>query len=83
MSKNDDDMKGSEEKKDKLPINIMPMIPILLGVWARVQPILSRRQMTVAETIDLLAATAHSAAKQYGVHNKVIVVAEGAESSDG
>ena len=58
------------------PVNINPLIPILVRTWMRLHSNLSTNTITVDEAIDIAAVIAKSIAKETGVSDKVVVVNE-------
>ena len=58
------------------PVNISPVMSILLQSLPRLNTALADKQITVSDAIDLLAMTAQSTAREMGVADKPLFVVE-------
>lgn len=58
------------------PLNIGPMIPVLLSCMSNFDKAMKDRQVTVSEAIDILSTMAHEIARQKGVADSPVVVME-------
>lgn len=58
------------------PINIAPAIRVALGVMPQLNQILTDKQVTVGEAIDLVADLARATAREAGVYDDVVVVTQ-------
>ena len=58
------------------PVNISPVMAVMFRCLPKINEVLSNKQVTVEEAIDIAAKIAKETAKEAGVADKVIAVTD-------